>query len=144
MALGIARGAIDAFFELTRSKTVPRITGLLRDDPLVQFQVARAEAGWESARSYLHSSIQDAWQLAPTKEPIPLDSRAHLRLAATHAIHAAADSVDTVYKAAGATAIFAEDNPFERRSGTFTRLASKGRGARAISKLSGSTCSAWT
>jgi hypothetical protein len=37
-----------------------------------------------------------------------------LRLAATHAIHAAAGAVDTAYHAAGATAIFAS-SPFERR-----------------------------
>ena len=40
--------------------------------------------------------------------------RAALKLAGTYAVHQGKDVVDTVYHAAGATAIF-EDNPFERR-----------------------------
>ena len=37
-----------------------------------------------------------------------------LKLAGTYAVHQAKEVVDTVYHAAGATAIF-ESNPFERR-----------------------------
>jgi indole-3-acetate monooxygenase len=45
---------------------------------------------------------------------LTLDERMTIRLAATFAIHEAMALVDTLYHAAGATAIFA-GNPFERR-----------------------------
>ena len=43
-----------------------------------------------------------------------LDERVQIRLAATHAIHLAAQSLDVAYHHAGATAIF-ERHPFEQR-----------------------------
>ena len=45
---------------------------------------------------------------------LSLDHNTTIRLASTWAIHQARDAVDTLYHAAGATAIF-EENPFERR-----------------------------
>ena len=47
-------------------------------------------------------------------DELSLSQRATLKLAGTYAAHQAKDVVDTVYHAAGATAIF-ESNPFERR-----------------------------
>ena len=58
--------------------------------------------------------LRDMWELAVRGEPFTVDQRARLRLATTFAIVQARDVVDTVYQAAGATAIFA-GNPFERR-----------------------------
>ena len=43
-AMGIARGAIDAFTELASKKSSTMSTALLRDRPLVQTRVAEAEA----------------------------------------------------------------------------------------------------
>jgi alkylation response protein AidB-like acyl-CoA dehydrogenase len=136
VALGIARGALDAFVDLAQTKTARGTDSVLREDGVIQHQVARAEADCLAARALLHAAIHDAWMVAPTDAPIPLEHRARLRLAATHAIHAAAQSVDTVYHAAGATAIF-EDNRFERRFRDIHAVTQQGQGNQAHFKTVG-------
>ena len=89
-------------------------TFVLRDNAVIQSQVALAEAKLASARSYLMQILQQSWETAVQGEALALSQRATLKLAGTYAVHQAKDVVDTVYHAAGATAIF-ESNPFERR-----------------------------
>jgi alkylation response protein AidB-like acyl-CoA dehydrogenase len=114
VALGIARGALDAFEVLAREKTPRGTQRTLRDNAVVQLQVAEAEAHLRSARAWLHETLHRVWDEVARTKVLTLDHRIHIRLAATHAIHRAAHVVDTAYLAAGATAIF-ERNPFERR-----------------------------
>jgi alkylation response protein AidB-like acyl-CoA dehydrogenase len=87
---------------------------VLRENAVIQSQVARAEAGWRAARLFLHDTIAGAWSTGGPDRLIPMEQRVLVRLASTNAIHASAQIVDTVFHAAGATAIFAS-NPFERR-----------------------------
>ena len=114
VALGIARSVQDAFIELAGAKTPRNWTIVLREDGVVQSQVARSEAGLRSARGFLHDTVRDAWAAAGPTGMIPIEQRILIRLSATHAIHTAVQVVDTIFHAAGATAIFAS-NPFERR-----------------------------
>src|SRR5205823_12519170 len=106
VALGIARAALDAFVALASAKTPRGARQVLRDQPVAQAQLARAEAAIRSARAFLYERLGEAWRAAGRSGGIPLEPRVLLRLAATHAIHAAAGAVDTAYHAAGATAIF--------------------------------------
>src|SRR5262249_44972631 len=53
VALGIARSMLDAFVELARIKTPRGLLRQLREDPVVQSQVAGAEARLQSARLFL-------------------------------------------------------------------------------------------
>jgi alkylation response protein AidB-like acyl-CoA dehydrogenase len=128
VALGIARGALDAFAELASTKRARGAEGLLREDAVVQSQVARAEAGVRSARALLREAIADTPEAAGPEEQIPVAARAALRLASTHAIHAAAGAVDVVYHAAGATAIFASSG-FERRFRDVHAVTQQGQGS---------------
>jgi indole-3-acetate monooxygenase len=112
VALGVARGAMDAFVELAAAKTPRGMKGTLREDAVTQSDVARAEAQLRGARAFLFEATADAWEAAP--HGLTAHQRAALRLAATSGIHQAAQVVDVVYHAAGATAIF-ESQPFERR-----------------------------
>ena len=57
VALGIARGMLDAFIELALRKT-PRGTGRLADNAVIQAEVARAEARLGAARCYRRARPQ--------------------------------------------------------------------------------------
>jgi alkylation response protein AidB-like acyl-CoA dehydrogenase len=114
VALGIARGALDAFVDLAAGKTPRNARDVLRENAVVQAQHARAEAARRAGRAFLHEAIEGAWRAASELPALPLERRALLRLAVVNAIHSAAGATDTAYQAAGATAIF-ESNPFERR-----------------------------
>jgi alkylation response protein AidB-like acyl-CoA dehydrogenase len=114
VALGIARGALDAYEALAGAKQPRAHATVLRESPLEQARVARAEATLRSARAFLHESIAAAWETAARGDELPVEQKVLLRLAATSAIRQAGEVTDTAYHAAGATAVF-ESNPFERR-----------------------------
>jgi indole-3-acetate monooxygenase len=114
IALGLARASLDAFIALAATKVPKTKTFVLRDNAVVQSQVALAEAKFASSRAFLLQTLHEMWDTALRGESLALTQRAALKLAGTYATHQATDVVDTVYHAAGATAIF-EDNPFERR-----------------------------
>jgi alkylation response protein AidB-like acyl-CoA dehydrogenase len=114
VAMGIAGGALDAFIEIARDKVPRGAKGTLRQNNVVQSQVAQCEARLRSARAYLRDVIGEMWEEAQTRGAISAEHHPQLRLAATWAIHQARDVVATVYHAAGAAAIF-EGNPLERR-----------------------------
>jgi alkylation response protein AidB-like acyl-CoA dehydrogenase len=114
VALGIARSTLDAFIELARDKIPRGAKRTLRDDNVVQSQVAQSEARLGAARAFLLGSLEQIWRDVTRSGRLTLDHNTTIRLASTWAIHQAKDVVDTAYHSAGATAIF-ESNPFERR-----------------------------
>ena len=113
VALGIARGMLDAFVELALRKT-PRGTGWLADNAVIQAEVARAEARLGAARLYLLDTVSEIYRRAGSAAPIDVMDRARARLAGSHAISSAVAVADYTYKAAGVDAIF-PGSPFERR-----------------------------
>ncbi len=106
VALGLARNCLETFFELAGAKTPRAVQGLLRDQPLVQSDIGHAEADLRSGRAFLTAAVGELWTSASTAGQITLDQRAALRIAATHGIRLAVQIVDTVYNAAGATAVY--------------------------------------
>ena len=114
VALGIARGALDDLGELAGAKTPTLSTRKLAERPATQAEVARAEARLRAARSLLYESTQRAWDAALAGAAIPIELRAGLRMASTHAVEAAAAAVDSAYSLAGGTAIY-ETGPLQRR-----------------------------
>jgi alkylation response protein AidB-like acyl-CoA dehydrogenase len=114
VALGIARGMLDAFVELARDKTPRGARRTLRDNNVIQAQTARSEARIGAARAFLLRSLDEIQDQAAATGRLGLEHNTTIRLASTWAIHQAREAVDTLYHAAGATAIF-EENPFERR-----------------------------
>jgi alkylation response protein AidB-like acyl-CoA dehydrogenase len=114
VAMGIARSALDAFIELARDKVPFRGKATLRDNNVVQSEVAQAEARLRAARDLLYRSLEEITGEVERSGHITLDQRMVIRLASTFAIHQSMSVVDMAYHAAGSTAIF-EENPFERR-----------------------------
>jgi alkylation response protein AidB-like acyl-CoA dehydrogenase len=113
VAFGLARAMLDEFVELAGRKA-PRYLSRLADNAVVQAEVARAEASLGATRAYLVDTLDTIYAHADDVEPIDITDRARVRLASTHAIHAALEVADFTYKAAGVDAIF-PGSPFERR-----------------------------
>jgi len=114
VAMGLARSMLDAFVELARDKTPRGGRRALRDNHVVQSQVAQAEARLRSARMFLVGSLDEIWRDVGRSGTLTLDQRMTIRLAATYAIHQAKDVADIAYQAAGSSAIFTA-GAFERR-----------------------------
>ena len=113
VALGIARATLDAFVELAAAKAPHGSAQRLRDDPVVQQEVGRAEARLRAARAYLLTTLREAWDMAAAAGLTPRQS-ALMRLASSHVIHEAGAVVQIAYQMAGSTAIF-QAQAFERR-----------------------------
>jgi alkylation response protein AidB-like acyl-CoA dehydrogenase len=105
VALGMARASVDTFVELAGAKTPRAMQALLRDQSMIQVGVGQAEAALRSGRAFLMETVRDIWGEA-TAGGVSLERRAILRLATTHGIRLAAQVIDTVYNAAGATAAY--------------------------------------
>jgi len=113
VALGLARSSLATFYELAGAKTPRAMQAALRDQPLVQTAVGHAEADLRSGRAFLTEAVREIWNEATSTGRVTQDKRAVLRLATTHAIRLAVQVVDTVYNAAGVTAIY-EGNLMQR------------------------------
>jgi indole-3-acetate monooxygenase len=114
VAMGIARSLLDDLLALARDKTPRGYSRALRESPVLQSQVAQAEARLGSARVYLRSLLEETWREVGRAGALGLDQRIAIRLAASHAIRQAREVADVAYHAAGGTAIFTQ-NAFERR-----------------------------
>jgi alkylation response protein AidB-like acyl-CoA dehydrogenase len=114
VACGIAKGALDDFIHMARTKVPRGSKYALRDNAVVQSNIAQAVINVRAARAYLLQSMADIWKDLQAGKTISVEQRITIRGAATNAIHKAREAVDTVYNAAGATAIF-ENQPLERR-----------------------------
>jgi alkylation response protein AidB-like acyl-CoA dehydrogenase len=130
VALGIARRVLTAFVELARDKVPRGARNTLRDDNLVQAEVAQSEARLAAARAYLMDALERIWHEVCRTGRVTSEHNVTLRLASTWAIHQARDVVEILYHAAGATAIFT-DNPFERRFRDIHAVAQQYQGRQA-------------
>jgi len=115
VSLGIARAALDAFIDLARNKVPRGQKSPLRDNAVVQSNLAQAEAGVQAARALLLQTVGRIWdEIKQPQSRFSKDQRIALRMASTHAIHQAREAVDMAYNAAGTTAIF-QNHELSRR-----------------------------
>jgi alkylation response protein AidB-like acyl-CoA dehydrogenase len=113
VALGTARCCLDAFMELATTKTPRAMDALLRDQPVIQTEVGRAEARLRSGLAFLREAVAGIWDAVLAHGAVTLEQRAVLRLATTDGIRTAVSVVDMVYSMAGATAAY-ESSPIQR------------------------------
>jgi len=113
MALGIARTAIETFKEIAGAKTPQRTTQMLRDNHGAQVRVSQAESLVRSARLFLFDTLDRLWRPLITTGEVTMEARAHVRLAASHAVTSAVQAVDLLYIGAGASALYTSC-PLER------------------------------
>jgi indole-3-acetate monooxygenase len=117
VALGIACACLEAFMRLAETKKPGGGLGgahVLRDNAVIQSNVARATGRLQSARAYLLQMLEEVWETSSSGEKFSLEQRARLRVAITGAMDQSRAVVDFAYHAAGTTAIF-EGSAFERR-----------------------------
>ncbi len=114
VALGNARGAIDDLLALATEKTPQGSTKVLADRSGTQVTFAQTEAQLSSARAFVIDAVNEAWVAAKADGEIPLNLKARLRLAATHATRTSADVVRSMYDLAGGSAVFLS-SPLQRR-----------------------------
>jgi alkylation response protein AidB-like acyl-CoA dehydrogenase len=113
VALGTARSCLDAFTDLATTKTPRAMDALLRDQPMIQSEVGRAEARLRAGLAFLREAVREIWGAVVANGAVTLEQRAVLRLATTDGIRTAASVVDMVYNMAGATAAY-ESSPIQR------------------------------
>ena len=114
VALGIARGAIEDLTALAGAKTPAGSAKALAQRPVLQSQLAHAEASLRAARALMLEQARSAWAVATARTRIPLEQRLGLRLAASHATESAAAVVSAMYHAAGGSSIY-DSSPLQRR-----------------------------
>jgi indole-3-acetate monooxygenase len=135
-ALGVARGALVAFTELAAGTTRWVSGAPLRDRPMVQITMARAEAKVASARAWLRETVADVWATILAGDPPGPRQRIRVRLAITHAISAAVGVADVLQQVAGAVAV-PEDHPLQRRFQDLRTAAAHIQAAPTIFELTG-------
>jgi alkylation response protein AidB-like acyl-CoA dehydrogenase len=114
VALGNARGALDAFYDLATVKKSQGSAKTLSERQSMQAAYATCEAQWRAARAYLFSEIDRVWAIAEQSDEIPTEIRADLRLACTHMTRTGADICRTLYDLGGGAALF-ESSDLQRR-----------------------------
>jgi indole-3-acetate monooxygenase len=113
MALGIARTAIDSFCDIAGAKTPERTTQMLRHNHGAQVRVSQAESLMQSARLFLFDSVDRLWWGLLSTGEVTMQSRAQVRLAASHAVASAVQAVDLLYVGAGGSSLYTRC-PLER------------------------------
>jgi indole-3-acetate monooxygenase len=106
LALGIARGAIEALIELAAEKVPSRSSQTLREDGGAQTRLAQAEALVNSARLYLFDAVRRLWEDVLTTGEATVKRRTQILLANNHAETIAVQAVDLVYLTGGATSLY--------------------------------------
>jgi alkylation response protein AidB-like acyl-CoA dehydrogenase len=113
MALGIARGAIEALIELAGEKRHEKTSQRLTEDRGAQTRLSQAEALVCSARLFLFDTVGRLWHDVLAGHEATVEARARVRLAGWHAVTSAVQAVDLVYLTGGATSLYATC-PIER------------------------------
>jgi alkylation response protein AidB-like acyl-CoA dehydrogenase len=127
VGLGIARGTIDDFLELPANKVSRGASRPMRENNVVQSQLAQCEARWRSARAFLHTTWETAWQHVEATGQQTGEDKAMIRLASTWAIQQSREIVNTLYHGAGSMAVF-EEQPFEQRLRDIHTVAQQSQG----------------
>ncbi|HME04145.1 MAG TPA: acyl-CoA dehydrogenase family protein [Solirubrobacteraceae bacterium] len=113
-ALGNARGAIEDLKTLAAVKVGLGSSRTLAQRTATWSAVAQAEARLRAARAFYYEAIEAAWEAAQSAEPVSVELRTGLRLAATHAVRSAADVARDMCDLGGGAAIY-DDSPLQRR-----------------------------
>ena len=112
-AVGIARRSIDELADLAGAKKPQGSTRTLAERATTQAGVAEAEARLAAAWGLMLGAVDGTWQSALAGQPSTVDQKRRIRLAATHAAQTSADVAETIFRVAGAAAVY-RTSPIQR------------------------------
>ena len=115
IALGIARGALDAFVDLAHHKVPMLSPSKLTDRPIAQIRVAECEAKYRAVRAYVMEAmteVEDELHRG-AEQPSALTTQ-NARLACIVATNTCMELVDVLHNTAGTSASYMA-NPLERK-----------------------------
>lgn len=113
IALGVARGALDAFVDLAHNKVPMLSPSKLMDRPIAQIRLAECEAKFRAARAYVMDAmgaVEDELNAGAANPGAATTQDA--RLACIYAANACMEVVDTIHQTAGTSASYMA-NPLE-------------------------------
>jgi alkylation response protein AidB-like acyl-CoA dehydrogenase len=112
VAVGLARRAVIELVELA-AKVPQGSARSLAERPVVQAQLAQAEANRAAGWAFLKESVAHAWDTLDRTGAATIDERRQLRLAAVAATRLSAEAVDLCYSAGGGTSVY-NDSALQR------------------------------
>ena len=114
IALGIARGALDAFVDLAAEKRLLPVRSVtLRETEQAQELVARCRGLLDAARAHLEWAWTNVLTEADEAGIAPDDARAAYHIAILQTVDTAVEVVDRLHRALGTPVIFS-GHPIER------------------------------
>ena len=115
IALGVAKGTIDAFADLAQNKIPMLSTSTLAKRPMAQSRMGEAVAAYRAARAYVMEAMQAVEDELSAGAPVPgPETTLNARLACTHGANACMEVVDLLHNTAG-TSGMRMFSPLERK-----------------------------
>lgn len=103
--IGLARAALDMVAQMSKGAKIMPGAPRLGDRGYFKLALARGEAEWRSSRSFFYEAIETAWRVILAGDESSPQQSNLLRLSASHAAHRCADIIQSLYRAAGMSAI---------------------------------------
>ena len=114
VSIGLLDGAVDRFTELATAKKPEGSGRTLAERSSGQTALSAAEATARSARAFLHDVIGEAWTIAAAGDPLTIEHRRSLRLAACDTAQRCADALTALGREAGGAAVYLRE-PLQRK-----------------------------
>jgi alkylation response protein AidB-like acyl-CoA dehydrogenase len=114
VAIGNANAIIDDLVALAASKKPTGGGRTLAERGYAQSSLAQSKAKLRGAGCFMEDAVGMAWEVARSGDDLPLETRADLRLAATHVTRTSAEVAAVMYDLAGGDSVFLK-SPIQRR-----------------------------
>lgn len=115
VALGVARGALDAFRDLAENKVPMLSTATLRNRPIAQYRMGECTAQYRAMRAYVMDAMRDVEEELEAGAELPSAATTQAaRLACVHASNECMKVVDVLHNTAGVSGMRMY-SPLERK-----------------------------
>jgi len=113
VAVGLLNGAVDRFAEIAVARKPEGSGRTLSERASGQTVLSSTEATARSSLAFLHDVLGEAWEIAQAGDPLTVEHRRSLRLAACDAAQRCADALGHLQREAGGSAVYLRE-PLQR------------------------------